>query len=973
MTPERWQQVKQILGAAIELAPGDRTAYLSGACAGDAELKAEVESLMAAHQEGGDLFESPALGDNASLVDRAAGQLIEGMRLGPYRILEQVGEGGMGSVYRGYDERDPSRRMVAIKIVKPGFDFDDILRRFRRERQILDALDHPHIARLLDAGAGDDGIPYFVMEYIEGQRIDRHCEAHGLTITQRLRLFQAVCEAVDHAHQRHIVHRDIKPSNILITGDGTPKLLDFGIGKILDPAISSRALEVTATMLRMMTPEYASPEQVRGEALTTATDIYSLGVLFYELIEGRRPYRLAGHGPHELAAAICEQEAAPLELSGFQPEAAGLARGLDAVVRKALRKNPHRRYASAAEMSRDIGRLLEGKPVSAASVTLAERAGGVLRRRRAVLLPLSAASLLALTALAAGMIWVRFSAPAQITSRPPAGITPLTTFPGGETQPCFSPDGGRIAFVWDGDDRRDDDIYIASVNGPGFERLTRDRAEEVSPAWSPDGRSIAFLRTLPQETAVFVALAGGGVQTRIADVYPTRIEAAGRHLDWSRDGKSLAVPDKSAPEQPFAIFLVEVATGRKRRITDPPQNIIGDSSPAFSPDGRKLAFLRAPAGGVADIYVMDLDRGEPPTRLTFDERSVLSLTWTQDGRAIVFASNRTGGNNLWSIGVDPRAARRGPERLPAIGGNVSEPAFSRDGRKLAFTQFFSDSNIWRLDLGPSHVARGTPRQLIVSTLDDSSPQVSPDGRKIAFRSTRSGSNEIWVCDSEGADCAQLTRFGGPLTGSPRWSPDGRFIAFDSRPQGHSDIYVAGVEGGYSRRLTLNGSEDVAPSWSADGRWIYFSSNRSGAWQIWKTPAGGGEQIQVTRRGGFAAAESPDGKFLYYAKGRSLPGLWRMPLRGGSEEPVLPALGPGRWGYWAVTRDGIYYADRAPGNSGQGIYYFNPATRRTALVLRLEKPIPIGEAALALSPDARYLLFTQVDRSGSDIMVADYGP
>jgi dipeptidyl aminopeptidase/acylaminoacyl peptidase len=218
---------------------------------------------------------------------------------------------------------------------------------------------------------------------------------------------------------------------------------------------------------------------------------------------------------------------------------------------------------------------------------------------------------------------------------------------------------------------------------------------------------------------------------------------------------------------------------------------------------------------------------------------------------------------------------------------------------------------------------------------------------------------------------QLTRFGGRLTGTPRWSPDGRNIAFDTRPEGQADIYVAAATGGAPRRITTESAEDVVPSWSLDGTWIYFASNRTGAWQVWRAPAAGGNEEQVTKLGGFAAFESPDRRYLYYAKGRSATGLWRKRLPDGDEELVLEALKPGYWGYWAVVKDGIYYADQPDSTGPPGIYFFDFATRHSRLLWDVEKPLAVTDSAFAISPDRRHLLYTQVDQSGSDIPMLEH--
>lgn len=303
MNPERWQQVRQILDRVIATPDADRPALLDSLCSGDAELRAEVESLLHSHERAGSIFlKTPAVDLNLPL-NLPANPNRAGRRIGVYRLLEQIGQGGMGEVYRAERADGQYDKQVAIKFVRAGLDTASILERFRHERQVLASLDHPNIARLLDGGTTDEGIPYLVMELIEGTPIDEYCDTQKLPVTERLKLFVQVCSAVQYAHQHLVIHRDIKPGNIIVTTEGVPKLLDFGIAKILDPAANSQT-----TVANPMTPEYASPEQIRGEPITTSTDVYSLGVVLYQLLTGRSPYPKDTHAPHEFARAICEHE-----------------------------------------------------------------------------------------------------------------------------------------------------------------------------------------------------------------------------------------------------------------------------------------------------------------------------------------------------------------------------------------------------------------------------------------------------------------------------------------------------------------------------------------------------------------------------------------------------------------------------------------------------------------------------------------
>jgi eukaryotic-like serine/threonine-protein kinase len=410
MSPERWKQVEEVFQSALDLPEAERAGYISAACAGDEELGRQVVALVEQYEEAGDFIERPAqvvvdIRTGAGLFTTgAAGEAGEplpdpllGRRVGPYKLIREIGRGGMGAVYLAERADGEFRQRVAVKLIKRGMDTDFILRRFRNERQILATLDHPNIGRLLDGGTTDDGLPYFVMEYIEGLPLYRYCDERRLNVRQRLRLFCQLCDAVSYAHRGHVIHRDIKPSNVLVTASGTPKLLDFGIAKLLNPElVGDITHDPTATAMRLMTPEYASPEQALGQPVTTATDIYSLGVLLYELLTGHKPYHLRARASHEIARVICEEEPErPSEVitdtddllfphpPGGESQALSfvyenrgataeslrreLAGDLDNVVMKALRKEPGDRYESARALRDDLTRHIEGQPVLAPS------------------------------------------------------------------------------------------------------------------------------------------------------------------------------------------------------------------------------------------------------------------------------------------------------------------------------------------------------------------------------------------------------------------------------------------------------------------------------------------------------------------------------------------------------------------------------------------------------------------------------
>jgi serine/threonine protein kinase len=407
MEKREYQRVMQILGEAIARAPAEREAWLNSACAGDESLHKQVLKLIAHEKTAPDFMEESPF-ENAVWREREERSLI-GSQIGAYKIVEEIGRGGMGAVYLAQRADKEFESLVSVKIIKRGMDTDYILHSFRKERQILAYLNHPNIARLLDGGTSEDGRPYFIMEYIKGQSIKRYCDEKKLTIEERLKLFLKVCSAAQYAHQNLIVHRDLKPSNILVTEDGMPKLLDFGVAKLLSSDNSNQ--EQTAANARAMTPEYASPEQIRGEPVTTASDIYSLGVILYELLTGRRPYSFEGRSQAEVAQLISKQEPEKpstvithaqaktgtddIEKGQTLPEQIGLARrstpaelsrrlrgDLDNIILMAMRKESARRYASIEQFSEDIERHLSGLPVRARQDTFSYRASKFIRRNR---------------------------------------------------------------------------------------------------------------------------------------------------------------------------------------------------------------------------------------------------------------------------------------------------------------------------------------------------------------------------------------------------------------------------------------------------------------------------------------------------------------------------------------------------------------------------------------------------------------
>jgi tetratricopeptide (TPR) repeat protein len=403
VTGPAWDRVKQLFEQTLEQPADSRAAFLAAACGEDAALRAEVEALVRAHDASGDFLETPAAAQ-IGFASPPASDNVVGRLIGPYRIVAEVGRGGMGAVYRARREGDDYTQEVALKLLPGGQTSARFAARFRQERRILASLEHPHIARLIDGGTTDDDRLYYAMEFVDGRPLDTYCEEAHLDLRARLELFGTICEGVAYAHRNLVVHRDLKPGNILVAADGSPKLLDFGIAKLLSADAAADA-EQTATGMQLMTPEYASPEQVRGDPVTTATDVYALGVILYLLLTDRRPYEFSTGNTEDIVRTVCYEDPRPPSamVGAARRQIAG---DLDTIVLKALRKEPERRYKSVDELSEDVRRYLAGRTVGARPDTLRYRTTKFVTRHRGAV----AGAVVTMLSLVAGLAATTYQA-----------------------------------------------------------------------------------------------------------------------------------------------------------------------------------------------------------------------------------------------------------------------------------------------------------------------------------------------------------------------------------------------------------------------------------------------------------------------------------------------------------------------------------------------------------------------------------
>jgi len=960
MKHKRWKQIDELLEAALDCPETERSSFLDRACAGDDELRREIESLLISDCRTGGLIESPPARVAADLFSYNPSKPSKGDRIAHYEVLEQIGAGGMGDVYLARDAR--LGRKVALKLLPPSLTADPQLRaRFFREAQLASALDHQNVCTIHEAGQSSSFL-FIAMQYVEGINLKQLIGSGPLKLDTLLSISLQTADALAAAHDLGIIHRDIKANNIIITPRGQVKVLDFGLAKSTDArreGVAGAQSELTRTGAVMGTPGYMSPEQAQGERVDHRSDIFSLGVVIYEMAIGDVPFKKKSLA-ETINAVINESHLPVTEHSDKVPA------GLSAVIDRALSKDPADRYQSMGEMLADLRQV--GRAVGLLGSS--DSQGAVIPYvplRRSANRWMWGVAVLGLVVLGALGLWY-----SSLSTRPRAQLQtiPLTAYVGLEILPSFSPDGKQVAFAWNGEKGDNFDIYVKLVDTGTPHRLTTHPADDSFPAWSPDGSHIAFRRHSQESDSVYLIPSLSGPERKLADIFPRLLGArvGGDGLKYSLDGKFLAVPDKDSAGEPFSIVLISTETGEKRKLTSPVAGSIGDNTPVFSPGGSQIAFCRITGQGVEDIYLMRVDGGEPK-RLTFDNRDIRDLDWTADGREIVFISNREGDMGLWRVSASGGA----PERVvTAVGYDIARLSLSRQGNRLAYSQHFVDTNIWRVELaGTQRKVAPPPTILISSSKADSGPQYAQDGKRIAFRSDRSGSLEIWACEADGSNPVQLTNFNGPQAGSPCWSPDGRQIAFDARPEGNPDIFVINVEGGRTRRLTDDPAEEIAPSWSKDGQWIYFESNRGGSTQIWRMPAQGGEAQQVTRGGGSIAHGSLDGKFLYFTRGRNVAGIWRVPVDGGEETLVLDTDKAGDWSAWTVVEQGIYFLT-AEQLARPAIEFFGFATGKVTEVTALAKPFRpwTNPEGLSVSADGRWILYTQEDRADMDIMLVE---
>jgi serine/threonine protein kinase/dipeptidyl aminopeptidase/acylaminoacyl peptidase len=869
---ERFHEVEEIFYAALELPPGaERDALMHERCGSDENLCARV-ALLLAHCEH---IRATAPAPTRPLP-----------RFGAWQAVKLLGRGGMGTVYLAERADGAFQMSAAVKVVPMALASHEIEERFRRERQFLASLDHPKVARLIDGGVTETGLPYLVMEFVGGLTIDLFCDAHQLDTRGRIALMRQVLDALTYVHGRQVIHRDVKPSNILVDDSGNVKLLDFGTARLVD-ATAEAAL--TKTGVFAFTPEYASPEQMRGEPVAVASDLYSTGVLLYRLLTGRLPYRIADPSPAGVAKVI----------AGAQPEPSKLEAPLDAIAAKALRKDAAARYQSAAEMDADLARFLEGQRVRA-------------RKPRKK----------SWSAVAAGLVLAAVGILGWRVLRAPSHqLIPFDAGVPNAMQPALSSDGKWLAFASPGRDGTHPDIWVKPMPAGAAQRVTAGDAANDEPSLSPDGRWLAF-HSARAPAGIYLQPGSGGP--------PRLLVEGGRSPRFSPDGKWVAylnTAESGGDVQAFntrMLYIMPAQGGQPVRLA---RNASSFQGFAWSADSRNVLFLWLDEGAAPRLWTAPLDGG--PAALAPDFGEAVSLY----ARACAVAGERF----LYSY-------TDGKKKAPALGEFLLKPT-------LRASRYSSAQSRARLSISGC-AASGADMILADGVDNQSSPWVLPIdaesgavvGPLASLRELARGSPQFtpdgaaFLLDEPGAASIlrdYRTGKGRDLPGAQTLSSDGLFVVLETSARS------AGRAPQILRVLNLK----TGDAWgSMQGGGVVWDLSRGGQWLL-KTSIEGHRTIVAwdTRTSEhkpvyshpsanlYLASFSNDGNWAVFTseEGAGLPHMWAAPFRGLQDVP--PAnwvdLGAGDYPRWSPGGGRIYFTQVDDGFECIFTRAVDPATKR----------------------------------------------
>jgi eukaryotic-like serine/threonine-protein kinase len=859
MDPERWAKIDRLFDEAIDRSPESRADFLADACAGDEELRREVQSLLDAHSNSASFLSTLALDMAARQLAGETRTSLIGKQLGSYQVIAVLGIGGMGEVYLARDER--LQRKLALKLLPQHFTrIADRVRRFEREARAASALNHPNIITIYEIGE-IAGTYFIAAEYVEGQTLRQLIERGSLRVKEAIGICSQIADALDAAHEAGLVHRDIKPENIMVRPDGYVKVLDFGLVKLTEPGLleqqpDPRDPHRTNPGTVLGTVAYMSPEQASGIEVDHRSDIFSLGVLMYELLTGVLPFK--GVTTASTLDAITSHQ--PVALTSINRDASP---ELERIVNRALEKERELRYQTAGDFRAELKRLqreLDSASVKSGDVAArpnATKASGVMLSKPALMV---AAALLMVAVGALVWMWRQARKPEPspwLTAR----STQVTDCPLEESFPSLSPDGNTMVYARRGNGNWD--IFSHRLGGFNPQNLSESfSGDDTQPAFSPAGDYIAF-RSERDGGGIFVMGASGESVRRLSDKGPAF------HPAWSPDNQQVIYTEENIRDPrnrqvtPRRLWVVNIKTLEKRLIST--EDV---AQPQWSPGGHRIAYWASNQSSQRDLWTMT-PKGDQVVQLTNDAATDWNPLWSPDGKYLYFVSDRSGGMQLWRIAIDEPSGRAlsTPELVPTPSAFSQHISLSRDGKRLVFVNLNLKRNLYRvevdlkrekivgqseaqtqwsrqgtdLDLSPdgenivyttvsdsredlaifSNNSSSEPRRLTDDEFKDRGGRWSPDGKHIAFYSTRSGNFEIWLINADGTGLRRLTETGNNKAFTPLWSPDGKRLSFTSN-NGEAWILDVDKAWGEQRPQKLNSERDPPlqfwpGAWSSDGR------------------------------------------------------------------------------------------------------------------------------------------------------------
>jgi serine/threonine protein kinase len=821
-TSDRWQKVEELFYAALEREPAQRTGFLDEACASDPGLRVEVESLIAAHEQSGDFIDTPAYKVTGALPAEPVRSRL-GSHIGHYRIVGQIGRGGMGEVFMAEDSQ--LGRKAALKFLPAAIASDQAaLRRFEQEARAASALNHPNIITIYEIGQSE-GEHYIAAEMIEGETLRRRLLREKVSLAQAIDIAAQTASALTAAHQAGIIHRDIKPENIMLRPDGLVKVLDFGLAKLADPGDSSSTIQDpmarvdTAPGLVMGTLTYMSPEQARGRDIDARTDIFSLGVVLYEMVSQQQPF--AGDTPSDVIASILK--VAPPPLSQFAPDTPA---ELQRIVNRAIEKDRRDRYTSAQEMLANLKNLKQEMEFEAKIGSTGSFVSSLIIRSTRVSPKYSALAGAALLAVIVAVIWFAVWIGARrddlFSSAQVAQLTNWKSEPGeSSVSAAFSPDSKFIAFSSLRGGHKN--LWVKQASGGDPIQITKGERDDFSPVWSPDGQQIAYFSKLKDQSGIYTIPAFGGAPTLIK-AFDAPMQT--RLIRWSKDGTRLYY------ESVRNVFVFDMASKEDIQLTsfDIANSLVQGFS--LSPNQDYLAYSDI-RDGQQDIWVMPLEGGAP-VRITNDAADDRTPVWMPDGERVVYSSDRSGVLQICMAFANGRAP------VQILSGESDRSIFdmSSDGQKILFFSSTEEADIWEAD-----VTTGQEATVTSDVGVEIWPDVSSDGRMIAFQSVKDmgGGRRLFDCDIKLKSLAEGGQQNQTVSRAidPRWSPDGNTLAFLRSSGEKVDLWTVSATGGFEKRLTDTGiqlggfstlpyqQQTSSYNWSPDGSKIACVARESG--------------------------------------------------------------------------------------------------------------------------------------------------